>query len=100
MPEISSSTEEEIEPSTGRKHAHLPYLLELMGWQLGVNGVNSLPRAIPLLPCRYFLSEIHFLMGPTQMNSLVILHSHLQRTNQGSGGGVGRKNRQNLHIRV
>lgn len=76
MPGISSSTEGEIEPSTGRKHAHLPYLLELMGWQLGVNGVNSLPRAIPLLLCRHFLSEIHFLMGPTQMYSLVILHSH------------------------
>ena len=34
------------------------------------------PKAIPLLPCRRFLSEIHFLMGPTQMHSLVILHSH------------------------
>lgn len=76
MPGSSSSTEGDIEPSTGRKHAHLPYLLWLMGWQLGVNGVNSLSKAIPLLPCRHLLSETHFLMGPIQMYSLVILHSH------------------------
>lgn len=49
-----------------------------------MESIAPLRLEIPPLPCRYFLSETDFLMGPTQIyHSLVILHPHSAEDNQG-----------------